>query len=137
MTAVLRVSGPNLDLDACLGWLAEDRLEQAWRSGEIDRRGRVNSDSGFCLLLSDSEEKSQVVQEAAKEFARVAEQVGVLIRDGASGEIDFALFVYAAQMASIALEPTVLQEIGRYGVAIVVSAYPCAEEDEDEDEDED
>jgi hypothetical protein len=128
MTAVLRVHGADLDVDRCLAWLPADRLDKVWHGGEKGHRGKVATTSGFNLLLSDSEDREQLVREAVTTFLTVAEQVAELIRGGATGEIDFALFVEPMQMRSIVFEPETLRTIEQHGVRVVVSAYPCAED---------
>lgn len=92
MTAVLRVFGDHLDVDQCRAWLPADRLDAVWRAGEKGYLGKVATTSGFNLLLSDSEDREQLVRETVTTFLTVADRVAELIKGGATGEIDFALF---------------------------------------------
>jgi hypothetical protein len=133
MSAVLRVGGALLDVDRCLEWISEDKLEKVWRVGERGHLGKVKTTSGFSLLLSGAEDGQHVVREAVAAFLGVAQQVGDLVRAGATGEIDFALFVSAKRSRSIVFEPSILRVIEQYGVKIVVSAYPVAEDDSDDE----
>lgn len=131
MTAVLRASGPHLDVDRSLAWLPADRLEKVWHVGDKRHLGKVATTSGFNFLLSDAEDREQLVREAVTTFLTVAEHVAELIRAGATAEIDFALFVDANGSKSIAFEPATLRAIEQHGVRVVVSAYPAVGNDDD------
>jgi hypothetical protein len=132
MGAVLRICGLCLDVDECLKWISTQTLTHVWRVGDVPPVGAPSTTSGFNLLLSDADDR-RVVPEAVDALRSIAPQVSELIRRGASGEVDFEMFVAPDEPMSIVLEPTVLQTISEVGVGIVVSAYPVAQaEDCDE-----
>lgn len=133
MSAVLRVSGPRIDIDECLRWLPQGRVEAVWRAGETGLRGRKIAESGFNLLLAESEDVREGLREAADVFLKMAPQIRELIREGASADVDFALFVGAMEMRSIAVPPSLLAMLPESGVGLVVSAYPVEEGDDGED----
>ena len=135
MTAVLRVDGPELDVEECRKWLPEGSLECVWQVGEKSRRGEVRTTSGFNLVLSESENPRELVRETLRVFAVVAGRVADLVRGGATAEIDFALFVTARGPESLILGPEVLRRIEQHGVGVTVSAYPCSEDDDEDDDD--
>lgn len=129
MLAVLRVSGPGIDIDECLRWLPEERLEHVWRVGEQELQGGKNADSGFNLLLTESEHVQDGIREAADVFQEMSPRVRELIRDGASADVDFGLFVGAMEMCSIAVPASFLAMLSESGVGLVVSAYPVDDGD--------
>jgi hypothetical protein len=133
MSAVLRVAVAEVDgVDAWLARFSAVNIERAWRAGERDLRGRVSSTSGVIIVLSEAEDGRALVREAATAFADLAPLLAEMVREGATAEIDFALFVSGAGSRSIAFEPATVRLIQECGVRIVVSAYPCAEDDDAE-----
>lgn len=129
MTAVLRVGG-LIDIDKCLVALPQGRVEHVRRAGTLNRRGEVHTTSGFNFLLSEVEHAPELVKEAMETFSQVASQIDRLIRSGATAEVDFALFIRAGGSRSIRIDPSVLAAFAQHGVSVVVSAYPCSDEDE-------
>lgn len=63
MSAVLRVGGANLDVDRCLEWLPQDKLEHIWRVGEERRKGEYRTTSGFNLLLAEADNSKALFEE--------------------------------------------------------------------------
>lgn len=131
MLAVLRVWGPMLDVDGGLRAFSHKNVQQVWRVGEVDRRGRVQSSSGFTILLCESESEQQIVERAANELAALAISVAEMTSSGARAQVDFALFVPSSEPRSITFESAVLQAMAQVGVSIVVSAYPSSDAEED------
>lgn len=130
MSAVLRVEGRDVDVDACASWMSPSvRIERVWRAGEIGRRGAINEMSGFSALLSEAEGR-QLVEEARRAFAEIADRVGDLVAAGARAAVDFAVFVGPREAQSLVVEPEFLFELSKHQVRLLVSAYPTAEDEE-------
>ncbi len=130
MSAVLRVGGRDVDVEACASWMPPSvRIERVWRAGEVGRRGTINETSGFSASLSEAEGR-QLVEEARQAFAEIADRVGDLVTAGGRAELDFAVFVGPLEARSLVAEPEFLGELSRRGVRLLVSAYPTAEGDE-------
>jgi hypothetical protein len=130
MSAVLRVDGLHVDVDACTAWMPPSvKIERIWRTGEVGRRGAISETSGFSALLSEAE-GHQLVEEARVAFAEIADRVGDLVKAGARAELDFAVFVGQEEARSLVAEPEFLSELGKHRVRLLVSAYPTAEGEE-------
>lgn len=126
--AVLRVHGAGLDVDACLRWIPKAILERSWRSGET-YLGRLYDDSGFSLLLADTENLLNLTNEIVANLTPLSVALTQLIQNGATAEIDVGLMVGEAGTASrsIHFDLKTLRLFERIGIAIVVSAYACSE----------
>jgi hypothetical protein len=127
MTAVLRVDGNHVDIDACLKLLPQERIESTWRTGEPDRLGRVSRTSGFNLLLSEEEDSQTLVSDTIRTLLSIADRLTDLFRDGATAEVDFALFIGPVAPGSIRLDADAMRPLVQLGIAIVVSAYPSGD----------
>jgi len=127
ISVVLRLAAPELDLDSCLAWLPEDGLEQTWRAG-LSQTGRPTpTTSGFTLLLVEGDDPAAVAQSACAALSSVAAKVSALVRNGATGELDFALFVGPEASVSVRLNAELLKAASEVGLDINVCAYPCAD----------
>jgi hypothetical protein len=129
MIVVLRASGSNLDLDACLTWLPSGRVEAAWRSGEV-RRGKAALDSGFNLLLADDDHADQALAAAQRELEGIQEKVKLLARAGVGISVDIGLEVSSTVPRSVSLSQDFIRAVMESGVKLVISAYPCSDDDE-------
>jgi hypothetical protein len=127
---VLRVQGPQLDLDQCLKWIPETSIEAQWRVGSKRIGGKVNTTSGFTLLLGEGENHRRALEAAIAAFHRVAARVAELIQSGASAEVDCGLMVTAGGSQSVEFAPEFLRALEQAGVSLVVSAYPCSDSDD-------
>lgn len=135
VSVVLRVAHASLDLDACRKWLPSGQIARVWRLGETNRRGMVNATSGFTLDLAEGVAHGSVVRDAVDAFLELAEPIAELIRGGADAQVDFGLFVDVnGEPFNLCLPPAVLAVFERAGVTVIVSGYPCSDED-DADED--
>ena len=132
MCAVLRVCGPELDLDRCLGWIPTGALERAWRVGDRTGKGEASTTSGFVVVMSDTEDRQQLVKEALATFLRIAPKIRALVETGASADMDFGLMVGPVLPSALSFEPAFLRALEENKVRLLVTAYPTSE-DEDED----
>lgn len=130
MLAVLRMWGPNLDLDRSVQQLPCENVQKVWRAGELGRGGKRNTTSGLTILLSDSDSGHEVVGAVANALLRMAPFIGEVTRHGASAQVDVALFVASSEPRSISFGPSVLRAMSQAGVEITVSAYPTEPDDE-------
>lgn len=127
ISAVLRVGGAHLDVDDCLRWLPEEKVDAVWRAGEPHPRRGVRAESGFNLLLAEGDDAGRVADEAARAFAAIASRIEELIRAGASAEVDFGLFISEGRDVSIRFEPQIVHAFAQRFVTILVSAYTCSD----------
>lgn len=134
-TAVLRVSGEQLDVEQCLAWIPQSLLEAVWHIGENRVGGGLHRTSGFTILLADGDNNQAVVDETVKAFGSLAQQVALLVQAGATAEIDFAMMVTGLEAGTQSLRfgTELLGLVDRCGLSVVVSAYPSSDDDEDED----
>lgn len=128
MLAVLRASGGDTSIAQMLERLQAGRVESSWKAG--DKVGRKAAEfAGFNLLLSEHENSEAGFLEVSETLASNAETLQRAPAD-VMMEVDFAVFVRAAQMGSILLPSALLTLVGGLALPICVSAYPCADEEE-------
>ena len=130
MIVVLRVQGPQLDLDECLKWIPEGSLEAQRRVGSKRIGGKVNTTSGFTLLLCEGENHRRAIEIAMTAFQRVAARVAELVQSGATAEVDCGLMVTGDGSQSVEFTPEFLRVVEQAGVHLVVSAYPCSDSED-------
>jgi hypothetical protein len=130
MSAILRISGTTLDVDRVIGTVVDAKVQRIWRTGESSRLGPAHATSGINLLLSDSERATEMVVEAAGALSTLGPLFTEFMRQGATAELDFGIFVSAMQSMSIAFEPAILRIFEIHKLRVVVSAYPVSEDDE-------
>ena len=135
-TVVLRVSGEQLDLDACLALIPTGMLEATWRVGERVSRTRVCTTNGFNLLLADESTASKAVETAAKVFSAIESQIRLFADAGGTAVMDFALYVKCVCPQSITFPCDLLRAVADLGVELEVSAYPCSSEEQECEDDE-
>lgn len=128
MSAVLRIYGNDLDVDGCKGWVPANRLERVWRAGEKDARGRVSSTNGVCVLLSDEGDIALMLDESRNALLEIENEVRRLSEDGASCEVDFAMWVEAEGARALKLDSRTMRVFACIGVDVIISAYPCGAE---------
>jgi len=128
-TVVLRVDGPNLDLEQCRTWLPEASVQNIWRVGDKLRgKGDASSaTSGFTLLLAEADDNAVAIVDAQNALARHADQIAGLVAGGTSVEFDIGVMVAASGSQSVRLGRELLAGIYRSGVELVVTAYPCSD----------
>jgi hypothetical protein len=128
VTAVLRVQGPQVDVDRCLAWLPKDRIDRVWRAGERRLGGRISVASGFSLLLAEGKDSEQVLGSALLVLETIAVDLAELTRDGANSELDLGLMVGADAPTSVRIPVDLLGKLHGFNISLVVGAYPCSDE---------
>jgi hypothetical protein len=130
VSAVMRVRGTTVDMDACQQWIPSERLEMSWRTGDQALlRRELAHDSGFTMLLSDATGEI-CQQEVLTVLDRFAGPVAELVQLGARVEVDFAIDVAPRRTTSIAFSSDFLNHLGQLGISVVVSAYPSSDDDD-------
>jgi hypothetical protein len=130
-SAVLRAAGATFD---AAGFAAAHHLvcDAVWRAGDVDRRGRVATTSGFNTLVTEAATSSDLVLACGAWLREHETMVVALSVAGAESSLDVALFVSTAHPArSVALSPELLELCVHLGVAIEVSAYATSDESGD------
>jgi hypothetical protein len=129
--AVLRVSGPDLDVDEFLSRhdLPVDRI---WRRGESRRRGGVHDDSGFNLTIAEVTSLETLGQELSSFLEGSRAMRASLAAAGAHADLDVGLMVFAVTPTSVDFSPRLLAALATEGIALRVTGYPCSEEEADE-----
>jgi hypothetical protein len=135
MSIVLRVYGPELDLDACLKWLPRPRVEKTWKVGDAGRRGKAQDTNGLHLLLAEGGDLSQALNDAVRVLSSLKDQIRSLVDAGNTADVEVAVFVYPPVPRTIGFDEAFLLNVIEAGARLEVSAYPRSRDDE-EDEDE-
>ena len=129
MLVVLRVSGKALDLEACLAWLPRDAVQNTWRIGEQDARGRVSSTSGFTLTFGETDDADKALAHTQSQLLSFAPELQRVVRDDSSAAVDIALFIAGAAPKSVRFSPQFMNLLVELGVELHVTAYPCSDEE--------
>lgn len=129
MTSVLRVHGERLDVDRLSRRLPAGRIDRLWRVGDRGAAGRIASTSGITLLLTEAEDEAREseVMSALDELLPALDEA---LREGATAEVDIAMYVSAMGSRSVRMEPGLLGALARHGVRLRVTAYPTEENDD-------
>ncbi len=128
--AILRVSGPDLNVDE---FLAAQRLavDRVWRRGESRRAGEVQSDSGFSATIAEVTSEVALRQAVASFLERARSMTASLAAARAHAELDVGLMLDAGAPMSVGFPPHLLAALASSGIAVRVTAYPCRCEDAD------
>lgn len=132
MLIVLRVYGSHIDVEACMQWLRPYQVEEVWRVGDIDLLGRTSGTSGFNVLLHESEDPKDGLQEAMIRFGEMSSEIEELVRAGASAELDIGIFIGASSPRSIEIGASTMSAISRVGATVVFTAYPVSDDEDAE-----
>ncbi len=128
ISAVLRVSGAALDVDRLLAARA-CQADRAWQKGSLDRHGRTRLTSAFNLSIIEAASAAQL-RDAVHDFLTSKTAFLTDIRDaGGACELDLGVMVGPERMISFHLEPELLASLAAAGIALHVTAYPCAEDE--------
>jgi len=126
ITAILRLSG-DIPADAHLGWVPDHLVGRVWRIGDVRLRDRRETTSGFTLLLADRVSREVAVDQTEALLRDLRDGLLVLVRQGASVELDFALYVGTASPQSIVLPTSLVAAALECQATLIVSAYPCSD----------
>lgn len=127
VSIVFRVWGKGMDRGwASLG-LQREMLDQVWVEGEARVRGGTHTHSGFSLLVAEGE-KIAAVKKTTRFMDRFGEGISALVRQGGNAEIDFGVFLNAAEVAaSVSLGADLLRIFTDAGVGVTLSSYVCSD----------
>jgi hypothetical protein len=128
--AVLRVSGPDLDVDEFLS-RHDLPVDRVWRRGESRPRGGVHDASGFNLTIAEVTSLETLGQELSSFLERSRAMRASLAAAGAHAELDVGLMVFAVTPTSVDFSPQLLAALATEGIALRVTGYPCSEEDDE------
>ena len=129
--AVLRVSGPDLNVDEFLS-RHDLTVDRVWRRGEGRRRGGVQNDSGFNLTIADVASLETLGQEISSFLEGSRSVRAHLAATGAHAELDVGLMVLPVTPTSVCFSPQLLAALATEGITLRVTGYPCSEEEADE-----
>ena len=128
ISVVLRVDGPNLDLDATI---SRHRLgpQLVWRRGESRRAGGTHDTNGFNLHLGDADSSRVAILLATEFLTSGHELVESVKKQLAEVTLDFGVMVggHRPFAPSIIFQSHVIAQFAVYGIDVVVSCYPVSE----------
>lgn len=130
MHIVLRAAGAVFDVDRCLVWLPPQMRPQVWHAGERDVLRRTLDTSGFSVSLAEDEHARTALKLAYENLDALSSNLEELIADGVDVWVDFGLFVYSSTPQTLAIPRQLLAKLVSLGVSVVVSAYPCSDDDD-------
>lgn len=133
LLAEWRVASPSFDVDAFLRKFPELQPDVVWHVGDKKLRGRVCETSGFNAHLGEAETVEELLAKTRESLEHWRSVLLELHGMHVASEVDFGMTVGTRRFftRSIRLEPEQLHWFYERGLAVVVSAYPAAEEDED------
>jgi len=128
--AMLRASAPNFDP---VDFLERHGLkaDAVWRRGEERRRGAIQENSGFNLLVAECSSHGELAQ-ALHEFLHLhSGAVADFARAGIAAELDIGLMVYPFGSTGFQLPPALMADIAGAGLSLRISCYPCSDDEDD------
>ena len=127
LTSLFRAASPGFDV---MGFADRHNIvkDDVWLKGEEGIRG-PHPDSGFSLLVADSEELPEHLQQLDDFLLDFEEAIRELRQLTIPCRIDCGLTVGGEQYftRSFVLSPQRMFKLGELGVEFMVSAYPCSE----------
>lgn len=127
MDAILRVSGPGLDVENCKAWLPAHLIQRAWKPDGPRTSGPPDGKGGFNAALTavtDGSEQSPVAL-----LSTLSSHVAALVTAGACAEIDIALEVQRGAPTSVHLTAAFLNAVLSCNTTLCVTGYPCSDDD--------
>ena len=124
--SLFRAASPDFDVTD-FAIRHEIDANDVWVMGAGSSRG-PRPDSGFCLLVADSEQFAEHQKELDEFLSDFEEAILELRRLKIPCRIDCGLTVGGERhfTRSFALSPKLMSKLGELGVEFVVSAYPCS-----------
>lgn len=124
----VRVSGPDLDVDALVTAARPSAAHEVWRRGElVGDEGHVARTSGVQIELVDTADEAEVVdaldaflESDAAFLAAFARFVG----DETLAVVSCALWVGGDEPVSLTLPPALLARLAGAGLSVEVAGYP-------------
>jgi hypothetical protein len=127
LQSLFRAASPDFDVRAFADrhHIVDDDI---WLKGEGGIRG-PRPESGFSLLVADSEDLSEHLQQLDEFLLDFAEAIQELRQLTIPCRIDCGLTVGGEKhfTRSFVLSPKLMFKLGELGVEFMVSAYPCSE----------
>jgi hypothetical protein len=125
VSAVLRASGEGIDPKRLLAKHSR-HVDRVWLKGELDRRGRTQTTSGFSLSIAEAHSAAELREAVRTRLATEARLLRDLHEAGATCELDFGVMVPSEGTVGFLLDAELLSLLAADGIAVRVSAYPCA-----------
>jgi hypothetical protein len=127
ISIVLRLAGAKLGQDRS-SLISEFRPSRVWAAGERQRRGATYRESGFSVLLAESEDPARAMKRAQAVLEELGERISFLIGEGARGEVDCGLMVGVdSPMASLRLAHSFVKSVSERGLELLVSFYSTSD----------
>ena len=128
MLIMLRAASEELDFEPFLAAIPPSLVEARWRRGEIQPPRKLpHADSGFNLLLAESDRDEEAISKAQDVLIRISAHLQGLATQGGELEIDVSLHVDAFASSSVLLTAEFLDVARRCQLPVRVSAYPCSD----------
>jgi hypothetical protein len=125
ISIVLRLAGATIGQDRA-SLISEFRPSRVWTAGERKPPRGTYEESGFSVLLAESENPVGAMGMAERVLERIAERITLLVGEGASGEVDCGLMMdIHAPMASIRFTQSFANRVAALGLELLVSFYPA------------
>jgi hypothetical protein len=124
MWPVLRVAGPNFDVDALLAEFPHVQPDTVWHRGEPSRRG-PRTDSGFSIALDEAPAAAQVMAECRRAFAGFEAALATANARGAESMLDIGMTLDVPKVVarSVCFSNEDLRWLVSLGVSLEVSMY--------------
>ena len=131
IVVVCRAAARQFDVDGFLARHPELRPESVWRTGEQRSPRRVNDTSGFNVSLAEADRFAEALARTREALDRLSPALKDLKAHDLEVEVDFGLMVGAEPAFTLGAQfaPEVLAWFSDRGLTLIVSAYPCSDEE--------
>lgn len=125
--AVLHANGRDANFTHHLesAGLKPDRI---WKVGDVDRRGRPHSDSGFTITIADTQSKAELIDKIRTFLETQQNLLSHLTNGGFELVLDIGVTVGSNEQftVSIELQRTELTALASANISVCFSAYPSS-----------
>ena len=134
LDTILRISARNFDVLEFIDRHQIQDAEGVFLQGELDRRGRSHTESGFYVLVSDNLISKQNVAEIEAFILKNKDMLMDLKSMGITSTFDVGCTVGTTDQftKSINIPSDILGLMNIYAISLGFSAYPAYDDDENE-----
>jgi len=131
LDTVWRVSEKDFDATKFCDRYEIKNIENLFIQGEEGRRGKINEESGFNVLVSENTIAKENIDEVEKFIRTNSGALNYLRLSGISSVIDIGCTVGTSEQftKSVNVPTSLLGLLNQYGICIEFSAYPAADEE--------
>ena len=124
----------DFDVEAFLSRHEKLSPDSVWKKGEKRTLRGTHTESGFNVEIVEAHASKEAIEETLRVLNPLEKLIEELKSHGVVSVVDFGLFVGTKRgfTSSLYFTSSELAILKSLGVDLVISAYPCSDEDEEE-----